>query len=403
MSLPNETALSGVAVADEPVTPASGGWFARLRVLAATGLRMMVHDKLRFAGTVLGVVFSVLISVQPIGVLNGLLSRNTMFVDNAGADIWVVPPDTDLVEAGTLLSESALYRARVTPGVAEAAPLIFSNARVQTPAGGSESITLIGTDLAFDLGGPWNVVAGDAAALAQPDTMLFEDSKRNALGGLNLGSVREVNDRRVRAAGFTWGLEPFGPAYAFAEIGLARRLADIPQDQTSFVLVRVAQGSDPAAVVEALRERLPELEVVTREMFHDTIVATLLREQLGVSFATSTVFGLLIGFVVVALAMFSSVLERERELATLKAIGCTNGHLALLVMVTAVAYGLVGSVVGLGLVTRVADALRRPELVIIIPDSLLLLTPIVMIVLTLGASLLALTRVWRLEPGIVFR
>lgn len=383
-------------------TPATSR-LARVRVLATTGLRMMLHDKLRFAGTVFGVVFSVLISVQQIGVLNGLLSRNTTFVDNAGADVWVVPPGTDLLEPGTLLNESALHRARVTPGVEEAAPLILAGASIQTPDGGSEAITLVGADLDLGMGVPWNVVAGDPAYLSDPDTMFFEDSKRDSFGGLNLGSVREVNDTRIRVAGFTWGLEPFGPAFSFAGLDLARQLTGVPESRLNFVLVRIEPGTDPDAVAASLALRIPEYDVVTRQEFHDTIVQTLLAEQLGISFATSTVFGLLIGFTVVALAMFSSVLERERELATLKAIGCTNFHLGVLVMATAVAYGLIGSFVGLGLVTRVADALRRPELVIIIPDSLMLITPVVMVALTLGASLLALTRVWRLEPGMVFR
>lgn len=58
--------------------------------------------------------------------------------------------------------------------------------------------------------------------LNRPDTMIFEDSERETLGGLNLGSVREVNGRKITVGGFTWGLIPFGPSYAFADYELAR-------------------------------------------------------------------------------------------------------------------------------------------------------------------------------------
>ncbi|MCK6551420.1 ABC transporter permease [Myxococcota bacterium] len=376
---------------------------ARWRLMVSTGLSMMLHDRLKLAGTIFGVVFAVLICVQQIGVLLGLLSKNTMFVDQSKADVWIAPVGTRLLQSGPLLPRSALYQAKVVPGVELAAPLVFTGASVEKPGGGTEPITLVGTELPHLLGGPWNVVAGRAEDLAQPGAIFFEDSKRDAFGGLNLDSVREVNERQVRVVGFTWGLEAFAPAYSFAEIGLARELAGIPTDRVNFVLVKLAEGADVDATVERLRAAVPSVEVFTTKQFHDRIVKTLLEEQLGISFGTSVAFGLLIGLVVVSLAMFSSVLENQRQFGTLKALGCSNVDLTLLVLTQSLAYALIGSFVGLGLVTKVAEGIRSPELAVIIPGWLMGLAPIVMIVICLFASLLALSRVWRLEPGMVFR
>jgi putative ABC transport system permease protein len=370
--------------------------------MAAVGLRMMFHDRFKFAGTLFGVVFSVVLSVQQLGVLFGLLAKNTMFVDNAGADVWVVPPGTKLLQPGQLLSDSLLMRARSTPGVARAEPLVFTGASLLKPRGGAEPVTLVGTPAPYDLGGPWNLVAGTPAVLGRPDAMIFEDSQRDTLGDLNLGSVRELGGHRVRVDGFTWGLLPFGPSYAFADLHLARDVAGIPPDRLSFVLVKSA-GEDPEVVARRLQARLPEVEVLTAAALRRSIIGELMRRQLGVSFGTSTAFGLVVGFVIVALTMFSSVIDNLREFGTLKALGCEDRDLTHLVLVQSVAYAGIGTFVGLGVAAALAEAIRSPELSVIIPLPTLAVAPVVMTLLCMLASVLAVLRIRRLEPGMVFR
>ena len=301
------------------------------------------------------------------------------------------------------LSDAIVTRARTTPGVALAEPLVVSGATVKRPQGGSEAVTLIGTTLPSRLGGPWSFVAGDTHALEAPDTVIVEDAERAKYGGMDLGTVREVNGRRVRAGGFTWGLLPFGPAYAFADIGLAREISRTPTDKQSFVLVRVRRGESAEVVRDRLAARLPEARVLTTGDFSRAIVSALLREQLGVSFGTSTSFGLIIGFIIVALSMFSSVIDNLREFGTLKAIGCTNLDLTALLLVQSVSYALLGTLVGLGLVSGMTEGIRSPQLVPIVPLPLYVITPIVMIGICISAASLALFRIRKLEPGMVFR
>ena len=196
-----------------------GGRFSRrmiqLRAMARVAVRMMFYDKLKLIGTLAGVVFAVVLSVQQLGILFALLNKNTQFVDNAGADIWITQPNTVLLQRGEPLSDAVVNQARVVPGVLEAQPLVFTAGTIQKVGGGSEPVSIIGYETSSRLGAPWNVVAGDLEALRQPDTMFFEDSQREKYGAMNLGSIREINGHRVRAGGFTWGLVPFGPAYSF--------------------------------------------------------------------------------------------------------------------------------------------------------------------------------------------
>ena len=384
--------------------PGRAPLLTRWRAMGHAALRMMFHGKLKMAGTMFGVVFAVILSNQQAGTFLGLLQKNTMLVDNAGADIWITPPGTMQVQAGGVLPANAATRARVTPGVAWAEPLIFAGATVKRPDGATEAVTLLGVEWPAGRGGPWNVVAGDRDALAQPDTMVFEDSQRDKFGGMNLGSVREVNGRTVRAGAFTWGLVPFGPSYAFAEYDLARMIARVDADRTSFVLAGVTPGEDPARVAAALRERIPEAAVFTKqELRASTIRYILTRTAIGVTFGTATVFGLIVGFVIVALTMFSSVLDNLREFGTLKAIGSTTGDLAVLLLVQSVTYATLGSILGLAVVSLLANGIRSAQLAMNLSPVLFGGTYVLMLLLCMFASTLSVLRIRKLEPAMVFR
>ncbi len=384
--------------------PGRAGVVRRLSIMAAIGVRMMLHDRLKSLGTLLGVVFATLLSAQQLGTFLGLLQKNTMLADNVSADLWVLPRGLPTLQDTSPMSMSVLHRARTSPGVDWAEPLLYGGAAVKVEGGTTEPITVLGTRLPRGAGGPWNIVAGDPRDLARPDAMFFDENQRVKLNGLNLGSVREVNGRRVRVVGFTWGLQPFGPPYAFAEFDVARSLLNIASDQTHFVLAGVR---DPASLPRAqaeLQRRLPDAQVLTRAELQRKIVTYLLTSSaLGISFGTSTFFALIVGFVIVGLTMFSAVVDNLREFGTLKAVGATNLDLAALLLAQSVLFALAGSLVGLFLAVKMAAGIRSADLALVLPPWLFGATVAAMVLMCLSASSLALLRVRRVEPGMVFR
>jgi putative ABC transport system permease protein len=294
--------------------------------------------------------------------------------------------------------------ARSSRAVAWAAPLLYGGATITLPGGGSEPLTLVGVAGPNWHGGPWNVVRGNVDALRYPDAMIFEDSEREKLGGLNLGSIREVNGYRVVAGAFTWGLLPFGPSLSFADYDFARLLLKVDRDQTHFVLIGLKPGIEPERAAAELQLRMRDVQVYTTGQFKRHILHYLFfKTPLGVTYGSSTLFGLIVGFVIVSLSMFSSVVDNLREFGTLKAIGATNSDLARLLLAQSLAYAILGSLIGLAIVTRVAEALRTPKLAILIPPIFMLGSLALMIGLCISASVLALLRIRKVEPAMVFR
>lgn len=387
----------------KPLTGRAPLWL-RWKTMARVAWGMMFHQKLKLAGTLFGVVFATLLANQQLGTFLGLLYKNQMYVKNAGADVWITAPSVQQLPPGRTISDAALLTARAMPNVEWADGVLIGAATMQLPSGGSEPVTLVGVNATRLKGGPWNVVAGDAGAIAQPDTIIVEDAEREKLGGLNLGSRRELNGHRVTVGGITWGLLPFGPSYAFADYEFARRLLRTDRDQMSAVLIGVKPGADPQAVAAQLKAALPDVFVRTGLEFEESIVNYVLRQTaIGITFGTSTVFALIVGFVIVSLSMLSSVVDNLREFGTLKAIGTTNWDLTKLLFVQSMTYAVIGSVIGLGLVTRVAGGIRSPKLAMLLPPQLVLGSIAVMCVLCVLASSLALLRIRKLEPAMVFR
>jgi putative ABC transport system permease protein len=114
-------------------------------------------------------------------------------------------------------------------------------------------------------------------------------------------------------------------------------------------------------------------------------------------------FGLLVGFVIVALTMYSAVLDNLRELGTLKAIGCRNADVTLIILVQALVYAALGAFIGMGLGACLVAGARSEELALVAPRQAFLVLPLLMLLLCGAASSLALFRTRRLEPGMVFR
>lgn len=376
----------------------------RWRAMSLAAFRMMFHGKLKMIGTLFGVVFAVILSNQQAGTFLGLLKKNTMLVDNVGADLWVIPPSAAQIQAGPTLPDAVLMQARTTPGVAWAEPLLYGGGTLKSADGATEAVQIVGVKLPAMRGGPWNMVAGTRDVLGQADTMVFEDSQRDKFGGMNLGSVRELNGRRVRAGGFTWGLVPFGPAFAFAEYDLARLLLNVEPYRVSFVIVGVSPGQDAKLVAADLAKRVPEARVMTAsELRTSTIMFILTRTAIGITFGTAALFGLIVGFVIVALTMFSAVIDNLREFGTLKAIGATNGDLSVLLLVQSLTYATMGSLVGLAVVSMMANGIRSAQLAMNLSPELFGGTFVVMLVLCVFASSLSLLRLRKLEPAMVFR
>src|SRR6516165_12215218 len=101
--------------------------------------RNLVHDKVRFAVTVTGIVFAVVLIVVELGLFLGFTTTTSTLIDHSGADLWITASRVPYIEQGVPFSERKLYAVLGTPGVETATKYIARFAQWQRPDGQRES------------------------------------------------------------------------------------------------------------------------------------------------------------------------------------------------------------------------------------------------------------------------
>ena len=135
-----------------------------------------------------------------------------------------------------------------------------------------------------------------------------------------------------------------------------KEILDI-EDEESQIMVKTAEGFDPEEVADTIERKLRKsrgekedqetFSVQTSEQLLETfqsifgVVQGVLVGIAGIS--------LLVGGVGIMNTMYTAVLERTKEIGTMKAIGAKNSHVLLLFLLESGLLGLVGGLIGVGI------------------------------------------------------
>jgi putative ABC transport system permease protein len=82
--------------------------------------RNLLHDRARFAVTLVGIVFSVVLSAVQRGLFLGFTRATVVVIERSNADLWVTSKGTTHLESGVPLSESLRNLGLGVDGVAAA-------------------------------------------------------------------------------------------------------------------------------------------------------------------------------------------------------------------------------------------------------------------------------------------
>jgi len=119
-------------------------------------------------------------------------------------------------------------------------------------------------------------------------------------------------------------------------------------DDAMYILLRVGDGYSVSDIQQTLRERLPEVDVLTQSEFaHKSRMYWTMKTGAGGAILTAAVLAFLIGLVVVSQTIYANTMENIEEYATLKALGASQTFVARVVLSQALICGVLGSILGL--------------------------------------------------------
>ncbi len=365
----------------------------------------LLHDRLRFVITVSGVAFAVTLVLVQVGLFMGLLSKATVTIENASADIWVTSRETPNVDFAHNFPETTVLRVRGVPGVARADNLLVQFMNIQLPSGAEEGCLVYGLEdfAAWNL--PWSVNEGDPSDLRRGRYVLMDRSAERRFGRFEVGEYREILGRRFRIIGTTNQAASFTTApVVFMDLRQAQELAQNADGKASYVLVKLAPGADPAQVKDAIARVAPYNDVYTAaEWAARSRSYWVVSTGLGMNMGVTVFLGILVGIVVVAQTLYTSAVEHVKEFGTVKAIGGSNWDIYRILGEQALIAAVVGFALG-GLISlAMRPVMAGLYLNVLITPAFSAAVFVGTVVMCLGAAMVSFRRVAGIDPALVFR
>jgi putative ABC transport system permease protein len=367
--------------------------------------RNLFHDKVRLAVTLTGIVFAVVLIVVELGLFIGFTKTTSNLIDHSNADLWVTSKNVPYVEQGVPFSERKLYQVRAVPGVLQAEKFISRWVQWQRSDGRQESVQIIGMNVDGEMGRPWNLVEGRVDDLKKPDAVFMDEVYRQKLGVTHLGQVVEMNGHRARIVGFTRGIRAFTTSpYVFTTFNRAQDYARLREDQTIYILVKVAPGADINRARQAILAQVKDVQVVTNAEFsHMTQFYWMFTTGAGVAVLLAAVLGLVVGFVVVAQTIYATTVDHLREFGTLKAMGAPNSYVYRVITKQAAISAVIGYALGMVVSAFVVHASKSGGASIEMPTPMAIGMFFLTLAMCVGAGLISISKVTRLDPAMVFK
>jgi putative ABC transport system permease protein len=367
--------------------------------------RNLMHDKVRLAVTLTGIVFAVVLIVVELGLFVGFTVTTSSIVDKSHVDFWIVSKHTPYIEQGAAFSERKLYQVLATPGVASADKYIVRFAQCKTPLGAEETVQSVGFNPYTGIGGPWNVVEGNVEDLKTPDAVMIDELYKKKLGVTRVGEVFEINGRRARVVGFTRGIRAFTTTpYAFTSFKNAQGYTGLQEDQTLFILVRAVPGTDLKALQSTLETRVRDVDVLPTAKFSSmTRIYWMFTTGAGVAVLIAAVLGLVVGVVVVAQTIYATTMDHIREYGTLKAMGAPNSYIYRVIITQAGISAVAGYALAMFVSFFVVRASQSGGAAILLPWQMAVGIFFLTLLMCVSAAVVSINKVTSLDPAMVFR
>lgn len=378
-------------------------------------LKMMVGDRAKFIGILMGLTFASFIVSQQAGIFVGLMSRTYGFLtDTSQPDIWVMEKRVQYIDDIKPFKMSKLYQTRSISGVQWAVPMYKGLLKARLPTGNFQLCNVIGIDDATLIGGPPKITKGAIENLRFPDAVIINEvgakkklysvNKKGKKVPMQYGEVFEINDHRARVYGFCETVRTFqSQPVVYMTFERALQFAPSERNLLSFVLVKAEKGVDPLELAKKIEENTGLAAYTTKQFRNLTLRYYMTQTGIPINFGIAVLLGFIIGIAIAGQTFYTFAHDNLRYFATYKAMGANNKLITKMVLVQALMTATLGWSFGIGLTTLFGISSGGTELSFKLPWWLFLSSGVGMYSITLLAALISLYKIIRLEPSIVFQ
>jgi putative ABC transport system permease protein len=380
-------------------------------------LKMLMGDKGKYLGIVMGLTFASLIMTQQPAIFLGLMTRTFSFISDVGLpDIWVMDPKVQFVDDIKPLQDTELYRVRGISGVEWAMPMYKGLLKARLANGTFQTCNVVGLDDTTLIGGPPTMLEGSLEDLRRSDGIIVDiDGAKDKLakpsptpGGkpvpIKVGDNLELNDRRAIVVGIAKVSRTFqAQPVIYTTYSRAKSYAPRERKLLSFVLVKAIKGQNLSELTRRIHEATG-LAAYTRSEFMDFTYGYFLKNTgIPINFGISVLLGFIVGAAIAGQTFYNFTLDNLRQFGVLKAMGTSNWVLLRMILLQAVLVGSIGYGLGVGLTALFGYSMRHTILAFRFPWQLLIFSGAGVSLICVFAAVISILKVIRLEPAIVFK
>ena len=299
----------------------------------------VLHRPVRTLITVIGVAVEVALVILVVGLTTGLLTESAKRTEGVGADMMIQPPSASIWAAfsGAPMPISIAGRLRTLDYVQAVAPVLVQFNSVN----GLDLVYGIDPDSFRAVSGGFVFHSGHD--LQGPDDILVDDVYARAKK-IKVGDPLHILGHDFKVAGI---VEHGKGARLFVEIsGLQEMSGAI--DKASIFYVKCDRSDHTPAVTDEIHGLLPGYEIRPLKDFINMMTSSNLP---GLSAFINVMIGIAvaIGFLVIFLSMYTTIIERTREIGVLKSLGASKGYIVKIILSETTLLCLGGTVLGIGL------------------------------------------------------
>jgi len=225
----------------------------------------LLHEWKRFLAAVLAVAFSGLLVIVQLGLLLGLFSTTSAYIDHSpAAELWVGFPGTPSVDLGRNISADEDVHLRLSPNVERVEKLLFTVSYWRIPS--ADGTRNRGSIQAFILGVD---TQAQSMALAQvldaplrhqlewPMSVIIDEADQEKLGA-HVGSKVELGGKLVTVVGTVNGMRAITGSNIIVSQETAHRIEGIDNGDAEKVTFFLLRLKNPALAEQTRTELEPQ-------------------------------------------------------------------------------------------------------------------------------------------------
>jgi putative ABC transport system permease protein len=331
----------------------------------------VLHRPLRTLITILAVAIEVTLVIIVVGLTSGLLAESAKRIEGVGADIMVQPPSASVFMAfsGAPMPIAIGGKLEQLEYVQAVAPVLL-----QFNSTGLEIVYGIQQDTFKSVTGGF--VFHDGHDLVEPNDIIVDDVYAKSKK-VKMGQTIHVLEHDFHVVGI---VEHGKGARLFVFLTTLQDMAGA-RDKASVFFIKCDRTDHTAAVIDEIRQLLPRYEIRPLKDFISLMTSSNL-PGLGAFINVMIGIAVVIGFLVIFLSMYTTIIERTREIGVLKALGASKPYIVQIILSETTLLCVAGVIGGIGLSFLMRSIFIRlfPTLTILITATWILRAGLIAVV-----------------------